>query len=164
MNKMTMTSPKQIAHCRRIASKGGKARAAMPNFQEHNRRIAPLGWAATCAKYGPQVAARHLRQYRLDNPSSGELTIMEILDRNGIAYVREEYMEGIGYIDFLIWKLVIAVEDGIHRKPEVFGDRGEEARYKALLKRGYRVLIVDDRDINEQKIMEAINDLDRIDF
>lgn len=91
----------------------------------------------------------------MDNPSSGELAVMEILD--GIcAYSRKEYIEGIGYVDFIIGSTIIEVEGEIHRKPEVFGERNESERYQALRDLGYRVLIVDDRDINEQQILEVL--------
>jgi hypothetical protein len=81
----------------------------------HLSQIASKGYAATRAKYGEHFAIRHVRDYRLANPSSLERIVSAWLDHQGVSYEREHWLELTGrvyLIDFVFCAMgdVFAVE------------------------------------------------------
>jgi len=58
----------------------------------HCTRIAPLGWKATKARYGADVAVAIQQRYRLEHPSDLERIVRQALDDLGIAYERERWI------------------------------------------------------------------------
>lgn len=155
--------------CRR----GGKTRAAMPDFIEHQRRagkrsaevndmsaLGKLGAAATIRKFGRDFLIERCRVWRLEHPSSHEKDVINILNKAGILFEREKMIEGMP-VDFLLrdTNIVIEVNGAVHYEP-LFADDARKERdankIERLQQAGYRVIVLDYRELAEQKIIELL--------
>jgi very-short-patch-repair endonuclease len=149
--------------------RGGKARAAMPDFREHQRRagkrsaevndmaaLGSLGARAFIRKYGYVRFFRFWRAWRLENPSSYERQMMAILDRLGYQYEREAMVLGEAIplaVDFYLADAndaVIEVLGRVHFDPrfdhpnKIDTRRGLDLhRIRRLERAGFRVLEID---------------------
>lgn len=61
--------------------------------QCHLTAIAPAGYAATAKIYGPKWAVRHMQTTRLSKPSDLERLVKASLDRLGVYYEREYWLQ-----------------------------------------------------------------------
>lgn len=124
----------------------------------HLTAIAPLGWAATCAKYGPKTSVKHMREYRLKNPSSLEKLVIIQLDYHGVLYERETWFEtpegDVFLIDFTLrvksvdWA-VEAQGDWAHSHHAV----RDAKKLAALSCAGYAVLILDEKTVKDDNAL-----------
>lgn len=172
---MTAISEERREFLREIGRKGGKARAQMPDFQEHQRHagrrsaevndMAALGHRGAIAyihKYGYARLFRLARSWRLENPSSHERQVMAILDEQGVTYEREAEILGENAyvsVDFYLPDLakVIEVNGKIHYDP-LFDHPNypntrkakDQERLRKLEKAGFQVLVIDHRDLKDQ--------------
>jgi hypothetical protein len=168
---MTTITAEQRQHYREMGRRGGLARAAMPDFREHQRRagkrcaelndMAALGHRGARAfidKYGYARLWRLARAWRLEHPSRHEQQVMAILDGLGVPYEREvELLGSDAYVsvDFLVaggW--VIEVNGRVH-----FDERFEHPNYpntraasdrdrvRKLQAAGYQVLVINYQDL-----------------
>jgi very-short-patch-repair endonuclease len=156
--------------------KGGKARAALPDFLEHQSRagkasaavndMAALGHRGAVAyarKYGYARLFHLCRRYRLDHPSEPERAVVAILAGMGLQegqdYEREAMPLGEGAfiaVDFALagQRKVIEVNGKVHYDPafdhpSAPGTRAanEARRLERLQKAGWSVLVLDYRDL-----------------
>lgn len=114
----------------------------------HLRSIAHLGWQATVAKHGREVACRKLvekqQAYRLENPSSLEVIVEQALQRCRQAYQREALVEistRFYLVDFLLVDHRVAIEvngNYAHRQ----SDEYDAAKHRALAAAGYAVMVI----------------------
>lgn len=178
-----MTPEEHRAWLREIGRRGGRARAQMPDFAEHQRRagrrsaavndMAALGHRGAIAyirKYGFARLFRLARAWRLENPSRHEQAIMAMLDRLGLIYEREaEVLGEDGFVsaDFYLpaTRQVIEVNGRVHyderfdhpRYPQT-RQAGEQERLRRLWEAGFEALVVDHRDLeaDEETILRQI--------
>lgn len=156
-----------------IGRRGGKARAAMPDFREHQSRagkrsaevndmaaLGSLGAKAYIRKYGYISFFRLARAWRLANPSRPERTMMAILERMGVEYEREAMVLGEQIpvaVDFYLPDCndsVIEVLGRVHFHPQFDHPNYPETRrgndlhrIRRLERAGFRVLEVDYREL-----------------
>jgi len=177
-----MTAEERREACRR----GGKARAALPDFQEHQRRagkrsaevndMAALGHRGAVAyarKYGYARLFHLCRCYRLEHPSANERAVMAILEGLGLSegqdYEREAMPLGedtLIAVDFYLpgKRKVIEVNGKVHYDPlfdhpNYPGTRAENEarRLDKLESAGVRVLVLDWRDLaNTDNVRQQI--------
>lgn len=157
---------------------GGRARAAMPDFREHQSRagkrsaerndMAALGHKGAMVvieRYGYARLWRLAREWRIGHPSAPERQVMALLDGLGCAgrYEREVEIEAGGpfcSVDFLVdGRLVVEVNGKVHCDP--LFDRpnrpatraaSDRERVRKLERAGYRVLVVDYRDLGRRDL------------
>jgi hypothetical protein len=166
-----MTAEERRAKLAEAGRKGGRARAALPDFQEHQRAagkasaavndMAALGHRGAVAyarKYGYARLFHLCRRYRLDHPSEPERVVMAILDGLGVVYEREALPLGEDAfiaVDFaLSGQRAIEVNGKVHYDP-LFDHPGypgtraenERRRLEKLQKAGWAVLVLDWRDL-----------------
>lgn len=115
----------------------------------HLTEIAPLGYAATAARYGEKFAVAHQRTYRLENPSDLEIQMMAVLDELALTYEREVLVEMGDHcylIDFVLdgWFAIEVNGSWAHQ----FHQERDDRKVKALTRAGYRVLVVNERDLS----------------
>ena len=156
--------------------KGGKARAALPDWLAHQRAagkrsaavndMAALGHRGAVAfarKYGYARLFHLCRRYRLDHPSEPERVVMAILAGLGLQegqdYEREALPLGEDAfiaVDFALTgqRKVIEVNGKVHYDPafdhpSAPGTRAanEARRLEKLQKAGWAVLVLDWRDL-----------------
>ena len=158
---------------REAGRKGGKARAALPDFREHQRRagkrsaevndMAALGHKGAVAyarKYGYAGLFRLCREWRLAHPSVHEREVIAVLESLGATdYEREALPLGEAAfvsVDFCFWarQKVIEVNGKVHHDPlfdhpNAPGTRAENERRRLakLEKAGWQVLVLDYRDL-----------------
>jgi very-short-patch-repair endonuclease/general stress protein YciG len=174
-----MTPEERREWYREIGRKGGRARAQMPDFPEHQRRagrrsaevnnMAALGRKGARAyirRYGYGKLFRLARAWRLENPSRHEQTVMAMLDEMGLRYEREAEVLGedtFVSVDFHLPGLgrIIEVNGRVHYDPMFDHPRypetrraKEEERLRRLLKASFEVLVIDHRDLEADE--EAI--------
>lgn len=152
-----------------IARLGGLARARLPGFVDHNRRIASLGGQALVAqrgrKYMAEIGMRgaeatigahgydafldRVREYCLEHPSDLEREMVSILEGLGLAFERERVVQpSTGralLVDFYLsdYNLAIEVNGRVHDPDLGFKDREKErGRARRILEAGYRLLII----------------------
>lgn len=163
---MTTFTPEQRS---RWGRRGGRARAQMPDFLEHQRRagrrsaqvndmaaLGRKGFEAAAAKYGWDFAFQRARCWRLDHPSRPEQQVIAILNQIQVFYQREAQVLGEDVplaVDFLIdgTTKIIEVNGKVHTDP-FFSDGGDRWKREALrLERirhaGFQVLVVDHHDL-----------------
>lgn len=93
-----------------------------------------------------------IRNTELGKPTSIEIKIMDILDKNNISYIRNEFIDDIDHgfaADFLIPDKRIVIEadgDFWHDYPN--GNEIDHVRTKELEENNYKVLRFWERDIN----------------
>jgi very-short-patch-repair endonuclease len=150
---------------REVHRRGGRKRAAMPDAQEARRRgglkrasqgamseIGRLGARSYVSKYGYASLRRRLRDWRLDNPTSGERAVIAYLDARTIQYQREVEIfpdaDHPYFVDFLVDNKVIEVNGAVHTS-SFFAEGNpkgrteyDQTRQRWLEKAGYRVLIL----------------------
>jgi len=155
--------------------RGGKARAQMPDFVEHQRRagrrsaavndMAALGHRGAMAyirKYGYVSLFRKAREWRLEHPSRHERRVMGILDGLGVRYEREVQVLGedeLVSVDFYLpgRGQVIEVNGRVHYDPlfdhpNYPGTRArKEAERLRKLEREFEVLVLDYREMGEAR-------------
>jgi len=182
-----MTDEERREWYRRIGRKGGRARARMPDFPEHQRRagkrsaevndMAALGHKGAMVyirRYGYGKLFRLARAWRLENPSSHEQTVMAMLDEMGLCYEREAEVLGedaFVSVDFYLSDLgkFVEVNGRVHYDPVFDNPRypetrlaKERERLSRLRKAGFRVLVIDHRDLEadeeatRQQIVEFV--------
>jgi len=156
---------------REAGRKGGKARAALPDFLAHQSAagkrsaqvndMAALGHKGAVAfvrKYGYARLFHLCRRYRLAHPSQPEQVVMAILDGLGVVYEREAQVLGESCfiaVDFaLTGKRAIEVNgrphyDPLFDHPSYPGTRAENERRRLerLQKAGWQVLTLDWRHL-----------------
>jgi len=157
---------------REAGRKGGKARAALPDFLAHQSHagkrsaqvndMAALGHKGAIAyarKYGYARLFHLCRRYRLDHPSEPEQAVMVILDSLSVAYEREALPLGENTfiaVDFALVGQRKAIEvngkvhyDPLFDHPSYPGTRAENERRRLerLQKAGWAVLVLDWRDL-----------------
>jgi hypothetical protein len=128
----------------------------------HNSQIAPLGYAATKAKYGPNFALQFVRDYRLSHASNLEQIVTRWLDGQDVCYEREYWLETADrayLVDFLILpakrvqiasgdKIMagcVAIEvNGWHHQYHAERDRRKAAALKA---EGFTVIELSEADV-----------------
>jgi very-short-patch-repair endonuclease len=166
-----MTAEERRAKRVEAGRKGGKARAALPDFLEHQSRagkasaavndMAALGHRGAVAyvrKYGYGRLFHLCRRYRLDHPSEPERVVMAILDSLGVVYEREAMPLGEDAficVDFaLSGQRAIEVNGKVHYDPlfdhpSYPGTRAENERRRLekLQKAGWAVLVLDYRHL-----------------
>jgi hypothetical protein len=168
---MAMISEARREQLRAAGRLGGKARAAQPDFREHQSRagkrsaevndmaaLGAKGAKAFIRKYGYIKFFRFWRDWKLANPSRHERQVMAILDRLGYSYEREAMVLGERIpvaVDFYIAEAndaVIEVNGRVHYDP-LFDHpnypetrRGNDLhRIRKLERAGFRVLEIDYR-------------------
>ena len=171
MNAITMTA-EQRERFREMGRRGGKARAAMPGFVEHQRHagrrsaevndmsaLGRLGARAFIEKYGYPRLYHLCRHWRIDHPSRHERAVMRILDGLEIGYEREAEVLGENKfisVDFYLpdTRRVIEVYGRVHFDPLFDHPRHVETRRACDSRRvhrletaGFPVLVVDYRDL-----------------
>jgi len=171
-----MTAEERRAKLAEAGRKGGKARAALPDFQEHQsaagKRSAAVndmaalghrGAVAYARKYGYARLFHLCRRYRLDHPSEPERVVMAILAGLGLQegqdYEREAQVLGESCfiaVDFALagQRKVIEVNgkphyDPLFDHPSYPGTRAENERRRLekLQKAGWQVLTLDYRHL-----------------
>jgi len=170
-----MTAEERRAKLAEAGRKGGKARAARPDFLAHQSHagkrsaqvndMAALGHRGAVAyarKYGYGRLFHLCRRYRLDHPSEPERVVMAILDGLGLQegqdYEREALPLGEDTfiaVDFaLTGKRAIEVNGKVHYdplfdRPGYPGTRAENERRRLekLQKAGWQVLTLDYRHL-----------------
>jgi len=166
-----MTAEERRAKLAEAGRKGGKARAALPDFLAHQRAagkrsaqvndMAALGHRGAVAyarKYGYARLFHLCRRYPLDHPSQPEQTVMAILDGLGVVYEREAQVLGESCfiaVDFALpGQRAIEVNGRVHYHPlfdhpSYPGTRAENERRRLekLQKAGWSVLVLDYRDL-----------------
>lgn len=119
----------------------------------HLKSIAPLGWAATKAKYGEKIAVKHVQAYRLANPSSLEQKVTDTLDNLGVYYEREYWLQStsgsVYLVDFVVFQSGqdIAIEvngEYVHQ----FHTERDRRKRSLLRRRGYAVVELGDAQVN----------------
>lgn len=112
---------------------------------------AKKGYAATAAKHGKRFALRHLREWRLQNPTCLERIVVAWLDDLGLSYEREYYfVTGDGdvrLLDFLVNSRLVIEANGKywHEKPETMARDGH--KLEALRYAGFDVLVLSESEI-----------------
>lgn len=162
-----------------IGKRGGKARAQMADFQQHQSNagkrsaevndmaaLGSLGAKAFIRKYGYIKFFQFWRNWKLANPSRPERQMMDILNRLGYQYQREAMVLGEVIpvaVDFYIADAndaVIEVNGRVHYDP-MFDHpnypetrRGNDLhRIRKLERAGFRVLEVDHLELaNEGRV------------
>lgn len=173
--------PSIVTDARREACRrGGLARAQMPGFREHQRNagrccakthdMAALGHRGArvfIERYGYPRLWRLARAWRLDHPSKHERQVMAILDGLGVPYAREvELLGADAYVsvDFLVaGEHVIEVNGKCHYDP-LFDHpnypntraAGDRERVRKLQRAGFRVLVVDYRDLAKMSDLAVV--------
>jgi|GEM_PF-2116391 len=154
-----------------IGRRGGQARAAMPNFRQHQSNagkrsaqvndmaaLGSLGAKAFIRKYG-YIKFFHLwRNWKLTNPSRHERQVAAILDELGYTYQREAMLLGDDIplaVDFYLPDAndaVIEVLGRVHYDPRFNHPNypqtrrdNDLARLRRLERAGFRVLEIDYR-------------------
>lgn len=115
----------------------------------HLTSIAPLGWRATKAKYGPKAAVSHVQAYRRANPSDLEQIVITHLDDLAVKYQREVWFETpsgkVYLLDFVLpGQRVIEVNGSyvhIHHKER------DARKLAALDAAGYTVLVLSEPQV-----------------
>lgn len=156
---------------RHIGRKGGKARAAMPDFIEHQRAagrrsaqvndmsaLGSKGARAYIRKYGYIKFFHFWRTWKLANPSAHERQIMRILNQLNYTYRREAMVLGNNIplaVDFYIPDAndaIIEVNGRVHYDPHFDHPNRPHTRRQTDLHRirrlersGFRVLEIDYR-------------------
>ena len=171
MNAITMTAAQRERY-REMGRKGGKARAAMSDFTEHQRHagrcsaavndmaaLGHLGARAFIEKYGYARLYQLCRNWRIGHPSRHERAVMRMLDDLEVRYEREAEVLGEGLfvsVDFYLpgTRRVIEVYGRVHFDPlfdhprHVETRRANDARRVSRLEEaGFKVLVVDYRDL-----------------
>ena len=167
-------SEERRAYLREIGRRGGKARAQMADFQQHQSNagkasaavndmaaLGSLGAKAYIRKYGYLSFFRLARNWRLANPSKPEWAMMAILDRMGVQYEREAMVLGEDIpasVDFYLPDCndaVIEVLGRVHFDPKFDHPNYPETRrgmdlhrIRKLERAGFRVLEVDYRELS----------------
>ena len=165
--------------------RGGKKRAQMPDFVEHQRRagrrsaevndMAALGHRGAMAfihKYGYPALFRKARKWRLENPSRHERRVMGILDGLGVQYEREARVLGedeLVSVDFYLpgRGQVIEVNGKVHYDPlfdhpNYPGTRArKEAERLRRLEKEFEVLVLDYREMEEarSRVLEFVGEV-----
>jgi very-short-patch-repair endonuclease len=156
---------------REIAAKGGRARASLPDFHEHQvragkaraadrtemSRIGRLGYQATMSRYGREYVLERMASWRRRNPSCHEQAVAKALDKEGVEYEREVVLDRY-VVDFVVGNTIIEVNGEVHDDPVVFG-KSPEYEAKRLLdleSMGYRVLVIHWSDIVNFGYREAL--------
>jgi very-short-patch-repair endonuclease len=155
-----------------MGRQGGKARAAQPDFAEHQRRagrrsaqvndMSALGHRGAMAyiqKYGYARLYRLARAWRLGHPSRHEQAVMALLDSLGLAYEREAEVLGENAfvsVDFFLPGLAKAIEVNgkVHFDP-LFDDprypqtrqANDAERLRCLQAAGFEIMVIDYRDL-----------------
>ena len=158
--------------------KGGKVRAAMPDFREHQRHagrrsaavndMAALGHKGAIAyarKYGYATLYRKCREYRVHHPSRHERQVMDILHGLGLVehrdYEREYEALGEGEfasVDFAFVSRCKAIEvngrvhyDPLFDHPNYPASRAakEAKKLERLRHAGWDVLVLDYRHLDQ---------------
>lgn len=156
-----------------MGRRGGKARAAMPDFRQHQSNagkasaakndmaaLGHLGAKAFIRKYGYIKFFHFWRNWRLSNPSGHERAVAAILDEFGYPYQREAMVLGDDIplaVDFYLADCndsIIEVYGRVHYDPRfdhpnyVDTRAGLDARRVQKLERaGFRVLEIDYREL-----------------
>jgi very-short-patch-repair endonuclease len=107
-----------------------------------------LGWLVTTAKWGAETALKHLRNYRLANPSNLEREVMKLLDELSLPYEREVFCECAGRI-YLI-DFVVAESLAIEVNGDYFHSQRQEAdarKIRDLEACAYLVLVLSETQI-----------------
>lgn len=125
----------------------------------HLTEIAPLGWQATKARHGEKAAVRFLQTYRLDHPSALEQQMIDTLDRLGILYQREAWIEDpdtgkVYLVDFVLpGNRAIEVNgEWVHQ----YHFRRDAAKLDLLIRLGYEVLTLTDRDMQHPEFEQHV--------
>ncbi len=171
---MTTITTEQRERYREMGRRGGRKRAQMPDFREHQRiagkRCAELNDMAALGHKGAMVyIERHgypslwrlARAWRIGHPSCHERQIMAILEALGVPYEREVEISGLGpfiSVDFLIaGDHVVEVNGRCHYDPRFDHPNrpntraaSDRERVRKLRKAGYQVLVVDYTDLAKQ--------------
>ena len=137
-----------------------KSRGATVCKACHNRRIAPLGYAAMCKKYGEKWAVRHVQRSLLANPSDLEKLVGAALDTLGVSYEREHFLKtktsgrkARAYlVDFMVSGSagLVAIEingDYVHQ----FHSSRDKRKMSLLKRRGIPVIVLTDKDIKARR-------------
>jgi hypothetical protein len=164
--------------------RGGKARAAMPDFVEHQRRagrrsaevndMAALGHRGAMAfirKYGYVRLFELARKWRLRNPSRHERRVMAILEDLGVQYEREARVLGereLVSVDFYLpgRGKIVEVNGRVHYDPAFDhpnypGTRArKEAERLSQLREAFEVLVLDYREMADapSRIVEFLGE------
>ena len=181
MNAITMTAAQRERY-REMGRKGGKARAAMPGFREHQRHagrcsaaandmaaLGHLGARAFIEKYGYARLYQLCRNWRIGHPSRHERAVMRMLDDLGVRYEREAEVLGESKfisVDFYLpdTHRVIEVYGRVHFDPLFDHPRHVETRQandarrvSRLEEAGFKVLVIDYRDLtNEEAVRQRV--------
>ena len=169
-----MITEERREQLREWGRRGGRARAQMACFAEHQRRagkrsaevndmaaLGRRGARAFLAKYGYVRLFKMMRKYRLSHPSPNELQMMELLDSLGVTYEREAEVlgeEALVSVDFYLpdQARVIEVQGQVHfdpmfdhpNKPQTRREL-DALRRARIEKAGFKVLEVDYRLLSE---------------
>lgn len=173
---MMAITEERRAFLREIGKLGGKARAQMADFRQHQSNagkasaavndmaaLGSLGAKSYIRKYGYGKFFHLARAWRLANPSRPEQTMMAILDRLGVQYEREAMVLGEDVpasVDFYLpdcSDAVIEVLGRVHFDPRFDHPNKPETRrqmdlhrVRKLEKAGFRVLEVDWRELERE--------------
>ena len=176
-----LTPEEKRARLSEAGRKGGKARAAMPDFLAHQSAagkrsaqvndMAALGHRGAMAyvhKYGYARLFHLCRNYRLDHPSEPERTVMAILDELGTSYEREVLPLGESVfvaVDFALSGQTKAIEvngkvhyDPLFDSPQYPLTRAanDARRLQRLENAGWRVLVLDYRRLADPETRQQI--------
>lgn len=125
---------------------------AGPCFTCAQRAKGRKGYQATVARHGKHIATEKLQAYRLAHPSDLERQVMGILNRLGVQYEREVWLESvvtaksqIYLIDFVInGRLAIEVNgDWAHQ----FHRERDRQKCNAIRQHGFRLLVLEEGDM-----------------
>lgn len=116
--------------------------------QCHNSQIAPLGYAATKAKYGENFAIQFVRDYRLSHLSNLEQIVRAWLQQQGLWFEREYWLETadrVYLVDFLLPGSV-AIEVNGSWAHSHHADR-DARKLAALRSEGFTVIVLTEADV-----------------
>ena len=162
-------SPEARERMRAGGRKGGRTRAQAFTSQyqsavasckpsEQLAAAGRAGWNAFVAKHGIAAAARRVAEHRLKHPSGLEQRVMQFLDSQGVAYLRETEAEievdgCLFYPDFSVGERSVIEVNGRAWHEEDWHGRDVVAqtrtRGEILAAAGYRVLTIREAEIDD---------------
>lgn len=93
------------------------------------------GFAATAGRYGRDFAGNFAAKYRLDHPTSLEVSVQETLTKMGHTAQREVKI-GKYYVDFLVGNVVVEADGAYWHQDK----RRDHNRDRAIKRRGYLIV------------------------
>lgn len=160
-----------------IARLGGLARAKQftPDFQRYAQSCrsreslvaaGKLGYAATCARHGRDLAARCAAAFRRAHPTRLHRTITSVLDTLAIPYHSEVLLPGTSmYIDILLDTSPVAIEiDGRYyhdpaTAPDPRQPQRDQVKATRLAEQHIRLIRLTDDQVNTTSLLDDLRRL-----